>query len=97
MDLKIQDINITIGSIPHRVAFANLEEATDESTTLVPLPETLQEKIPKLPGVIKGRSYAPVKGYLTRFIPYFEYVAKVPEGAGEPKKKGKKKKGKKKD
>ena len=95
MDLKIQNIEMTIGSIPHRVAFANLEEVTEESDRMVPLPDKLQESIPKLPGVIKTQTHAPIKGDLTRTVPYFEYSAKEPEKKAEPKKKGKKKKAKK--
>ena len=53
MDLKIGNIPIVIGSIPHRVAFSNFEEAA-EGSNVVALPEVLQEKLPKLPGVLKG-------------------------------------------
>ena len=64
-DLELPPIPIIIGSIPHKVAFPNFDVAssTDDNdggpnegdeSKVVSLPQNLQEKIPKLPGVVRG-------------------------------------------
>ena len=93
MDLRSGAIPIKVGSIPHRVAFPNFDEASVENK-IVALPEKLQETFPKIPGVIKGKSNGPVKKDMLRNVPYVEYSFKPKEEPKE-KKKGKKKKGKK--
>ena len=75
-------IDITIGTIPHKVAFPNFEAAPttddggpseDDSSRIVPLSEELQEKFPKIPGVLRGNGLIELKGNRTRKVPYMEY------------------------
>ena len=78
-------IPITIGTIPHKVAFPEFEAAPDTTddndggpieetkSNIVPLPKSLQERFPKLPGVLKGIASTASKKNINRKIPYIEY------------------------
>ena len=77
-------IDITIGTIPHRVAFPNFEAAPttddggpseDGNSRIVPLSDELQEKFPKIPGVLRGKGLMGLKLKRTRKVPYMEYAA----------------------
>ena len=83
-DLDLPPIAITIGTIPHRVAFPNFEAAPttddggpseDGNSRIVPLSEELQEKFPKIPGVLRGKGLMGLKLKRTRKVPYMEYSA----------------------
>ena len=83
-DLDLPPIDITIGTIPHKVAFPNFEAAPttddggpseDGNSRIVPLSEELQEKFPKIPGVLRGKGLMPLKLKRTRKVPYMEYSA----------------------
>ena len=77
-------IPITIGTIPHRVAFPEFEAApeTDDNdggpneaneSRIVPLPQTLQETFPKLPGVLRGNTSTVAREEWKRWVTYLEY------------------------
>ena len=83
-DLDLPPIDITIGTIPHKVAFPNFEAAPttddggpseDGNSRIVPLSEELQEKFPKIPGVLRGKGLMGLKLKRTRKVPYMEYSA----------------------
>ena len=77
-------IPITIGTIPHRVAFPEFEAApaTDDNdggpseeneSKIVPLPQSLQDEFPKLPGVLRGTASTAWKNNWKRWVSYIEY------------------------
>ena len=77
-------IPITIGTIPHRVAFPDFEAAaaTDDNdggpseeneSKIVSLPQSLKESFPKLPGVLRGTSSTAWRNNKNRWVPYIEY------------------------
>ena len=89
---------ITIGTIPHKVAMANFESApvTDDNdggpsegtnSGIVSLPQNLQEKYPKLPGVLRGTAYTGIRHDRTRWVSYLEYSCKKQETTKKKKKK----------
>jgi len=82
-DLDLPPIDITIGTIPHKVAFPNFEAAPttddggpseDGNSRIVPLSEELLEKFPKITGVLRGNGFIGLKMNMTRKVPYTEYL-----------------------
>ena len=77
-------IPIRIGTIPHRVAFPEFEPApaTDDNdggpaeeneSKILPLPQSLQEQFPNLPGVLRNTVSRPWKMTGKRWVSYIEY------------------------
>ena len=82
-DLDLDPIPITIGSIPHKVAFPDFEAApasddNDETnkSSIVSLPKHLEEKYPKLPGALKGNTSTVWRNNRSRWVRYVEYSYK---------------------
>ena len=97
--MELPPIPITIGSIPHRVTFPDFESTAgdedggpseDNKSKIVSLPQKLQEKFPKLPGVLRGITSTAVRNIKTRWVSYIEYSYNKQVNTKKNKKKKKK-------